>query len=197
MNQLLEENQVLSIVPKDFRNSNKGKIVDIKEKHFLVEVFHAPEGIVPRKMMEFYSQTKNGMLYFVSHVIEMNDNILTVSVPIKHRFLQRRAFTRIKFGQNINLGSDDNKLYKAESLDLSAGGMKLKVQDNLDIDSEYGLNVSLSEEQSIKCKYQPLKVEKNEDGSYTLSGRFDNLANTDKMKLIQYCMRKNIENMNR
>lgn len=196
MNELLEKEQVLSIVPQDFRNSNKGKVIEIQDTMFLLEIFHAPEGIVPKKLMEFYSQTKNGMLYFTTHVMEINNNILTVSIPRKHRFLQRRAFTRIKFIEEMTLGLE-NKTYKINSLDLSAGGMKLTVYDNLNIDSDYDLSINLSEENCIKCKYQPIKIEKNENGSYTLSGRFNNLNNTDRMKLIQFCIRKNIENMNR
>lgn len=196
MNELLEQNQVLSIVPKDFRNSNKGKVVGIQDQKFLLEIFHEPEGIVLKNVMEFYSQTKNGMLYFTSAVSEMNGNMLTVLMPRKHRFLQRRAFTRIKFFQDLSFELD-KKTYKIKSLDLSAGGMKLKTTEHLDIDADYDLCINLPGELFITCKYQPLKIEKNEDESYTLSGRFENLANTDKMKLIQFCMRKNTENVNR
>lgn len=196
MNELLEQNQVLSIVPKDFRNSNKGKVVEIQDQKFLLEIFHEPEGIVLKNVMEFYSQTKNGMLYFTSAVSEMNGNMLTVLMPRKHRFLQRRAFTRIKFFQDLNFELN-KKTYKIKSLDLSAGGMKLKTTEHLDIDADYDLCINLPGELFITCKYQPLKIEKNEDGSYTLSGRFENLSNTDKMKLIQFCMRKNTENVNR
>lgn len=196
MNQLLEKEQVFSIVPQDFKKSNKGKVLDIQDRMFSLEVFHAPDGILPKKLIEFYSQTKNGMLYFTSHVMEINDNILTVSMPRKHRFLQRRAFTRIKFAEIVNL-EEGNKAYKAKPVDLSAGGMKLIVEEKLNIDSEYSITLNLSEENCIKANYQPIKIEKNEDGSYTLSGRFNNLNNTDRMKLIQFCIRKNIENMNR
>lgn len=196
MNELLEQNQVLSIVPQDFRNSNKGKVVEIQDQKFLLEIFHAPEGIVPKNVMEFYSQTKNGMLYFTSAASEINGNILTVLMPRKHRFLQRRAFTRIKFFHDLKLELNNNA-YSIKSLDLSAGGLKLKTNDNLGIDADYDLGIDIPGELSIKCKYQPLKIEKNEDGSYTLSGRFENLNNTDKMKLIQFCIRKNTENVNR
>lgn len=196
MNELLEQNQVLSIVPQDFRNSNKGKIVEIQDQKFLLEIFHAPDGIILKHVLEFYSQTKNGMLYFTSSVSEINGNLLTVLMPRKHRFLQRRAFTRIKFSQDLNFEAD-KKTYKIQSLDLSAGGMKLKTNEHLDIDTDYDLCINLPGELFIKCKYQTIKIEKNEDGSYTLSGRFEKLSNTDKMKLIQFCMRKNTENVNR
>lgn len=196
MNELLEKEQVLSIVPQNFNISNKGKIIDIQDRSFSLEVFHEPKGIEPKKLMEFYSQTNNGMLYFSSSAIEIKGNILKVLMPIKHRFLQRRTFTRIKFTQDMSFDLN-GKIYKITSVNLSAGGMKLKTDESLDINSEYNLCIKLLDENYVKCKYQPIKIEKNENGSYTLSGRFKNLGNADKMKLIQFCMRKNIENANR
>lgn len=196
MNELLEKNQIISIVPQDFKNSNKGKVIDIQDERFSLEVIHAPEGISPRKLMEFYSQTKNGMLYFISDVEEIDGNILRVSMPRKHRFLQSRAYTRIKFSQDIECKSDD-KSYKITALDLSAGGMKLKSTEALDINAEYDLSIKLLGENYVKCKYEPIKIEKNQSGFYTLSGRFKNLTNIAKMGIIQFCMRKNIENVNK
>lgn len=196
MNELLEKGQVLSVVPQNFKVSNKGKIIDIQDKSFSLDLFYEPEGIVPRKLMEFYSQTKNGMLYFVSSTFEINGNTIKVLIPRKHRFLQRRAFTRIKFFQDMDFELSGNT-YRITSINMSAGGMKLRTNEYLDIDSVYDLKIKLLDENYVKCQYEPIKVEKNEDGSYTLSGRFKNLENTDKMKLIQFCIRKNIENLNR
>ncbi len=39
MNELLEKNQLISIVPQDFKNSNKGKVLNIG-KSFLQLSFH-------------------------------------------------------------------------------------------------------------------------------------------------------------
>jgi len=66
MNELLEKGQEIRIVPQDFRNSNKAKVIDVQDTNFSLEVFHSPDGILLKKMNEFYSPTKNGMLYFVS-----------------------------------------------------------------------------------------------------------------------------------
>lgn len=195
MNELLEKGQTISIVPQDFRNSNKGEVVQVMDKFFSIEVQHAPEGIVPKKIMEFYSSTKNGTLYFSATIIKVDGDIVIVSIPRKHRFLQRRTFTRVKFIQDVELKLDA-KTYKATSLDLSAGGVKLKSEQNLSLDSEYDIYLDLINN-SVRCKYLPIKIEKSEDGVYTLAGRFKNLNRADKMKIVQFCIRKDIENKNR
>lgn len=196
MTELLEKNQLISIVPQDFKNSNKGKVLDVQNNFFLVETLHSPDGIIPKKIIEFYSQTKNGMLYFSSNVTEMNGNTLKIAMPRKHRFLQRRNFSRIKFNKDLvlNLNGRD---YKFTSINLSAGGMKIQTNEHLDIEMEYDLNLQLLDKNRVQCKYEIIKIEKNENNSYTLSGRFKNLSNTDRMNLIQFCMRKNIENVKR
>lgn len=196
MNELLEKDQVISIIPQNFKNSNKGKIVELQDRKFKVEVEHAPDGILINNLIEFYSQTKNGMLYFTSDVVEIDGNMLTVKSPIKHRFLQRRAFTRVKLMKNMTL-SLDGATYKIKSLDISSGGMKLETKEKLDINTEYDLALPLIKEQSINCKLEFIRIEKNDDESYTLSGRFKNLSDIDRMTLVQYCMRRNIENLNK
>lgn len=195
MNELLEKGQIISIVPQDFRKSNKGEVVQILDKCFTIEVQHEPEGIQPKKFMEFYSATKNGTLYFSAPIVKIDGNIVVVSIPRKHRFLQRRAFTRVKFMHDLELKLE-NKVYQATSIDLSAGGVKIKTKSSLSLNNEYDINLDLINNK-IKCKYAPIKIEKDEDGIYTLAGRFKNLNRADKMKLVQFCIRKDIENKNR
>lgn len=196
MGELLEKNQIMSIVPQDFKNSNKGKVIEIQDRKFLFEVLHEPTGISQNNVLEFYSQTKNGMLYFSSNILELNGNILTIAVPKKHRFLQRRAFTRISYMKDIECKLD-GKSYKVKSVDISAGGMKLRTKEYLDINAEYDVNIKLLGDENIQSKFQLIRIEKNDDGFYTLSGRFINLPNTAKMKMVQFCMRRNLENINK
>lgn len=196
MNELLEKNQVINVVPQDFKNSNKGKIIDVLDRKFLLEVNHAPEGILLNNLIEFYSQTKNGMLYFTSDVINIEGNVLTVKNPVKHRFLQRRAFTRVKLLKDMSC-SLDGKSYGFKSLDISSGGMKLETKETLNINSEYDISLQLIKGQEINCKLEFIRIEKNDKDSYTLSGRFKNLSDIDKMTLMQYCMRRSIENVNK
>lgn len=196
MNELLEKNQVISVVPQDFKNSNKGKIIDVLDRKFLLEVNHAPDGILLNNLIEFYSQTKNGMLYFTSDVTNIEGNVLTVKNPIKHRFLQRRAFTRVKLLKDMTC-SLDGKSYSFKSLDISSGGMKLETEETLNINSEYDISLQLIKGQEINCKLEFIRIEKNDKDSYTLSGRFKNLSDIDKMTLMQFCMRRSIENVNK
>ena len=170
--------------------------MEVDLRGFRMELKYKPEGLLKNHICDFYSLTDNGYLYFESYIQALENNVITIANPVKHRFLQRRKFTRIKFLEDIELSCGDIT-HKARTLDLSAGGMKLRTEENIDIEKEYKVSVKLSPEQVINCKYQLIRVEKGDNGIYTISGRFVNLSNVDKMTLVQFCMKKDMENLNK
>ena len=196
MRELIKNDQIVTIVPQDFKNTNKGKVLNVSNDGFKMELKYKPEGLITNHICDFYSFAENGYLYFESYIQALENNIITIANPVKHRFLQRRKFTRIKFIENLELVYNE-EVHKIRTLDLSAGGMKITTQDNLDIEKEYNVAIKLSEEQEIKCKYQLIRVEKGDNGYYTISGRFINLSNIDKMTLVQFCMKKDMETVNK
>lgn len=196
MRELIKEEQLVTIVPQDFKNSNKGKVLEVCSDGFRMQLKYKPTGIQQNHICDFYSHTNNGYLYFESYIKSIDNNVLTIANPVKHRFLQRRKFTRIKFIEELQLIWQDT-VHKVRTLDLSAGGMKLVTEENIDIEKEYKVTIKLSEEQNVRCRYQLIRVEKGDNGLYTISGRFTNLSNIDKMTLVQFCMKKDMENLNK
>jgi c-di-GMP-binding flagellar brake protein YcgR len=91
----------------------------------------------------------------------------------------------------------DKISHNVRTLDISAGGMKITTSDNIDIEKEYKVTINLSDEQEISCRYQLIRVEKNDSGKYVISGRFTHLNNIDKMTLVQFCMKKDMESINK
>ena len=196
MRELIKNEQLVTIVPQDFKNTNKGRVTDVSSDGFRMELKYKPEGLMVNHICDFYSFTENGYLYFESYIQALENNVITIANPVKHRFLQRRKYTRIKFIENLELVCGDIK-HKIRTLDLSAGGMKIQTEENIDIEKLYNVTINLSAEQEIKCKYQLIRVERGDNGLYTISGKFANISNIDKMTLIQFCMKKEMENKNK
>ena len=197
MRELIKEEQLVTIVPQDFKNTNNGKVLEVSMDGFRMILEYKPVGLVINHICDFYSLTNNGYLYFESYIKSLENNVITIANPIKHRFLQRRQFTRIKYLTNIDLVDDDNNKFPARTLDLSAGGMKISTESNLNIEKEYKVNLVLSDEIVINCRYKLIRVEKGADNKYTISGSFTHLSNVDKMSMVQYCMQKDMENHNK
>ncbi len=196
MRELVKIDQTVTIVPQDYKKSNKGTVLEVTMDGFRMKLMYKPEGLLVNHICDFYSLTDNGYLYFESYIRSLDNNVITIANPVKHRFLQRRKFTRIKFIEDIELINGD-KTHKARTLDISAGGMKIRSEENIDIENEYKIKLNLSDEQEINCKYQLIRVEKDDRGIYTISGRFTSLSNIDKMTLVQFCMKKNMESINK
>ena len=138
MRELIKNGQLVTIVPQDFKNTNKGKVLEVSQEGFTMELKYKPEGLIQNHICEFYSMTANGYLYFESFIQGLENNIIKIANPVKHRFLQRRKYTRIKFVEDIELVYE-NQTFKARTLDLSAGGMKIRTNENLDIDKSIKL----------------------------------------------------------
>lgn len=196
MRELIEKDRKITIVPSDFKCANKGTIVDVEPRYFTIELEYEPTGILRHNYCEFYTQTNHGTLYFDSYPETIEGKRLKIANPAKHRFLQRRQYTRIKFVHELDLTADNNA-HKITTLDISAGGMKIKTSENINIEGNYKIVLPLSEEQFVECVFSPIRIEKNENGGYTISGRFEYHNNKDKMTLTQYCTKRSIEIQNK
>lgn len=195
MRELISKDLKVTIVPHNFKNANKGVITEVAPDYFMLELDYEPEGILRSNYCEFYTQTQYGMLYFNSYAKEINGKTLKIASPAKHKFLQRRQYTRIKYILDLDLFEGDRAL-KITTLDISAGGMKFKTNENINIESKYQITLPLSEEQNISCTFSPIRIEKNTEG-YTISGKFEFNSNHDKMTIIQYCAKRDIEIKNK
>ncbi len=196
MRELIEKDKRITIVPSDIKCANKGTIIDVEPRFFTVELDYEPEGMLRHNYCEFYTQTGHGMLYFDSFPETIEGKKIKVATPAKHKFLQRRQYTRIKFMHELDLSFEGGK-HKITTLDISAGGMKFKTNENVDIEKTYSISLPLSEKQSVECMFSPIRVEKNENGGYTLSGRFEYHNGKDKMILTQFCTKRSIEIRNK
>ena len=196
MRELIEKDRKITVVPADFKCANKGVIVEVEPKYFTVELEYEPTGMMRHNYCEFYTQTIHGTLYFDSYPELIEGKKVKVANPAKHRFLQRRQYTRIKFVHELDLNFVEGS-HKITTLDISAGGMKFKTNANVDIEKTYTITLPLSEKQSVECMFSPIRIEKAEQGGYILSGRFEYHNSKDKMILTQYCAKRSIEIRNK
>ena len=116
MRELIKDNQLVTIVPQDFKKTNKGRVLEVSPEGFRMELKYKPDGLIVNHICDFYSFTDNGYLYFESYIQNLENNVITIANPVKHRFLQRRKFTRIKFIEDLELTNGD-VVHKIRTLD--------------------------------------------------------------------------------
>ena len=197
MRELVVENQEVLLIPQDYKFANRGKVTAVRAGDFTLELEYEPENILLNTYCEFYTQPPHGKLYFDSYAKEITGKTLIIASPAKHKFLQRRQYTRIKFLHDLQLHLDGNN-YDISTLDISAGGMKFKTNFNLNIDGSYAVSVPLSDSLNVDCEFQPIRIEKRmEEGGYAVSGQFVYKSSHDKMILTQFCAKRSVEIKNK
>ena len=194
MRELLEKGKKITVVPTDFRNANKGMITEVSPEGFVVELDYEPKGFLKRNYCEFFTQNQYGTLYFTSFPQEINGKTLKIANPAKHKYLQRRQYTRVKYNYDLELVCGDEK-HNIYTFDVSAGGMKFKCNEAINIDAEYRVKLPLSSVQNVECVFVPIRIEKGND--YVVSGRFNYLSERDKMVITQFCAKRSIEIRNK
>lgn len=194
MRELIEKGQRVTLIPADFKQANKGTITEVRPDGFSLKLDYPATGILLNTYCEFYTNSRYGTLYFESYPKDISDDNMTIEVssPAKHKFLQRRKFTRIKFVHDLKL-QKDTETYNIKTLDISAGGMKFKTAENVNIEGTYSVKLPLTSQLCVECNYQPIRIEKCDNGEYVHSGRFSFNKNIDRMTLIQHCTKRSLE----
>ncbi len=196
MRELVVENQEVYIIPQNFRFANKGIVKSVTAIDFVLELEHEPDGIMKNNFCEFYTQTSHGKLYFDSYAKEIDGKTLVIANPAKHKFLQRRQYTRVKYVQPDFPIKSCETIYKVVTADISAGGLKFKSPQKLDIDGVYQVDVPIDGGKIVGCSFSPIRIEKKDYG-YVVSGQFIYNNSHDKMLLTQFCEKRSVEIMNK
>lgn len=198
MKTLLKKNKKVSILPQDVKGAAEGTITKALKDFFEVEIPSADlKYYKTGESVELFAAVDAGMLYFSSELEEINENTLKIKSTKDYELLQRREYTRIPLDKEIKL-KDNNTI--CHCIDISAGGMKLEMEKQPDMEKDYTISFSLDGRTEISCYLRPIRISKDDkkkNGKYIVSGRFVLLKNIDKIAIVQYCFKKNIENTNK
>lgn len=187
------ENKEFNILSRSIDNATKCKVVRVDEEEFEVKLETNGKYEVDESV-ELFAMTSKGQLYFETIVKEVKDNLVSMWFPINYRYLQRREYSRINVNKEVTLVKGKKKII-AKIIDLSAGGFKVLTDEQLDLLAEYSFEIKIDNEKA-KCTFEPIRIETN-SGSFISSGRFNNITSHDRIALVQYCFRKQIENSNK
>ncbi len=200
MKELLKIDQKISMVPEDINGALSTKIKKVIGNS--IEVTVSKEDLEFYKLqdsVEMFTVVDEGMLYFKPIISEIRKDEGVVKVDFdkeKYDLLQRREFTRIDLDKEFTL-KDEDKDYVCKCVDISAGGMKFITSAELSVEKDYSIEFSLESNIPIQCYFKPIRTDKQEDNKNIVSGRFIALKNIDKIAIVQFCFKKQMENTNK
>lgn len=187
----ITENKEFYIISRRIDNAQICRVIEVCEDCFKVKLNNKAKYEVDESV-ELFAMTSLGQLYFETIVKEINDdNTISIWFPMSSKYLQRREYSRIPTDMDVIL-EDDTNTVNAKVFDISAGGLKLTTNKQLVLLKEYKILLSV-ENKEIKTEFQPIRMEAFEE-KFVISGRFKQISNYDRISLVQYCFRKQIEN---
>ncbi len=193
MRNQITENKEFYIISRSVDNAEKCKVIDVLEDCFKIKLNH-PRKYEMDETIEMFTMTDKGQLYFETIIKDVEDDVISIWFPITYKYLQRREYSRIPLNKDIELIDGDNHI-TAGIIDISAGGLKVATKQQLMLQKEYKTSFTL-ENQKINTIFEPIRIEALPNVFFS-SGRFKNLDNYDRIALVQYCFRKQIEMSNK
>ena len=193
MRNRLLENKEYSILSRSIDNACKCDIVAVDENYFSVKLQTKGKYEVDESV-ELFTMTSKGQFYFETIVKDVKDDVISMWFPISYKYLQRREYSRINTEKNVSMVVG-RKTIDAKIVDISAGGLKIITSEQLVLSKDYKLVVEI-DNKPLNCMFEPIRIEVSSEG-YVTSGKFNNITNLDRIALVQYCFRKQIENSNK
>ena len=191
-NEILE-NKEFSILSRSIDNATKCHVVSVSEESFEVKLDIQGKYEVDESV-ELFTMTSKGQLYFETIIKDIQGDILSLWFPINYRYLQRREYSRIHMDKEIVLTKEGSNI-DAKIVDISAGGLKVTTNEQLELMAQYSLSLNIDNE-ITNCTFEPIRIEANAN-NFVSSGRFNDITSHDRIALVQYCFRKQIENSNK
>ena len=190
MRNQITENKEFYILSRSIDNAEQCKVIEVCEDCFKVKLKN-PRKYETDESVELFSMTSNGQLYFETIVKEVQNDIISIWFPITYKYLQRREYSRVYLNKTITLKSGNNVI-NAQVIDISAGGLKISTKEQLELLKEYMVSIEI-ENKTLETTFEPIRTEALSSG-FISSGRYKNISNYDRIALVQYCFRKQIEN---
>mgnify|MGYP004443010755 FL=1 len=179
----------------------KSSVQDVKENEILITIpvsdgtyLTLDDGV---EIEQFYYDKKSNLYKYKTKVLgrytEKEIPFYRVSKPYDIKKIQRRDYFRVDVVQIINyikaidLEKDIRREENYESallLDLSGGGMRIKVKEELSFNESIISNLYY-ENEKIVVKGRVVRIEKTEDKRYIYGIDFKDIDNSTREKIIQ------------
>ena len=204
MRELLQSIKEFKIIPNNFKSSGVLKTIEIKEEEIVAELV-----LIDDKELSDYQEGSNvevfganslGLVYFESKILKKENKTITLAISPDYSLIQRREYSRVGLTRgNIEFKDfSPNSILKVE--DISAGGIKLIIDTPLELEKHYDTCIKLSNNMNIECALAPIRIKEidyENKKAYSISGKFVDLDNADRIVLIQYAFKIKMEEQNK
>lgn len=194
MSIVLNEVKNLKIVPENYESATTFEIKSTTDETVSIVMPNVTsaelEDYNKGDRVEAFGLGKSCLIYFVSSILERNDNELLIQSPEIIKEIQRRKYSRVPFNGELKIKNFEGR--EILPIDISAGGLRFLADKPLNLDMEYEVKVELVNNLVVECTIQPIRVEEVDSDNgckYSISARFKKIRSIDRIALMQYSLR--------
>jgi len=147
-----------------------------------------------------------GMFEFPTEILAENEIVgtLDIKVPAEVLRIQRRRYKRVQtpgvkaFLKVVRDDEEDDEYKEGEVLDISGGGMKLRLSEKYEVGTVFDLKFSLENDYFDGIKGEVVwnsEIEVGGSKKYLHGINFIEITPRDRQKIIKYVMRKEAEEL--
>ncbi len=197
MEQLLKDAKDFKIIPDDFKNSGELLIEKVENNKIHCRLILPEDGdysdYEADDNVEVFGVNNSGLIYFETKILSRENENLVIEATDEYSLIQRREYSRVELKNGNIIIKDMPENIITDVINISAGGIKLKTNTELQEGHYYDIEIRLSGNMKIECTLQPIRTEKLDDNNYIISGKFINLENIDRIVLVQYVFKMKME----
>ena len=201
MKDLILSTKDFKIIPNNFENAGTFLLLDATD-----EIIRAQLNLIDDaelsdykdgSSVEVFGVNNAGLVYFETKILSRNGNIIELAATDDYSIIQRREYSRVDLKQGTIIFKDIDSDLVVDISDISAGGAKIVAKQPLELNKHYDIEICLSNNMRIDCAFKPIRVNEDNCGTYTISGKFIDLENVDRIVLVQYAFKIKMENQNK
>lgn len=201
MKELLESAKDFKIIPNNFKSSGAFDLISVSDSVVKIKLNLIDEEEINdyqiNSNVEVFGVNSIGLVYFETKILDKENLDLTLALTGDFSIIQRREYSRVGMSKGKIIFKDKAPDFVIKVEDISAGGVKLVANQPLETDNNYGIEILLSNNMKIECDLQPIRISKEDENKYTISGKFVNIENADRIVLVQYAFKVKMEEQNK
>jgi len=204
MKNLLQTTKDFKIIPDNFKSSGAFNLLSADDNEIKAELILLDEkeadDYKTGDNVEIFGVNNVGLVYFETKILSKEDKVLTLAATNDYSLIQRREYSRVGLNQGKVIFKDMAPDFISHVEDISAGGIKFICTAPLELDRDYSISIELSNNMNIECALQPIRITETtyeNKKAYTVSGKFIDLENVDRIVLVQYAFKIKMEEQNK
>jgi len=204
MKDLIKTVKDFKIIPSNFKSAATFDLIEAFEDSIKIKLNLCDENEIndyeTGTSVEVFGVNNVGLIYFETKILKVNPAEKTAKLALveDYSIIQRREYSRVDFNNGSVIFKDLDENFVKKTDDISAGGLKFTASYPLEPDKQYDITINLSANMKIECGFCPIRVTENkEEKNFSISGKFVDLENMDRIVLVQYAFKIKMEKQNK